>query len=141
VFFFQIPLFVEWALRRRDFYNLSRMLVLSGRKKTFTAEEVAEYKKAWSQKGVLTGMLNWYRAIFRSSLKYFFQRNTIPSRRVTVPVLMLWGKHDIALSHEMVQPSIDLCENGKFVLFDRATHWVQHDEADEVNRRLIEFLR
>lgn len=140
VFFFQIPWFVEWTLRRRDFHDLARMLVLSGRKNTFTPEEVTEYKKAWAQKGALTGMVNWYRAIMRGSLKYAFQPNKIPARPVKVPVLMLWGKRDVALSHEMVQPSIDLCDNGRFVLFDKATHWVQHDEADEVNRRLIKFM-
>jgi pimeloyl-ACP methyl ester carboxylesterase len=46
----------------------------------------------------------------------------------------------MALSLEMVGPSIDLCDQGQVVLFDKATHWVQHDEPDEVNKRLIEFL-
>ncbi len=141
VFFFQIPFYVEWMLSKNDFHNLARMLVGSGRKSTFTKDDLAEYKKAWSQKGALTGMLNWYRAIFRRSLKYTFQKKSIPVRRVTTPTLMLWGKRDVALSHEMAQPSIDLCDNGKLIFFDKATHWVQHDEADAVNKSLIEFLR
>ncbi len=141
VFFFQIPLFVEWMLRKNDFEYLARMLTRSGRRNTFTEADVVEYKKAWTQKGALTAMLNWYRSIFRRSLKYAFQPIKIPIRRVTVPALMLWGKHDVALSHEMVQPSIDLCDNGRYVTFDKATHWVQHDEAEEVNKHLIEFLR
>jgi len=141
VFFFQIPLFVEWILSRNNFHNLARMLAGSGRKSTFTADDLVEYKKAWSQPGALTGMLNWYRAIVRRSLKYAFQRRHLPARRVKVPTLMLWGRRDVALSHAMVEPSIQLCENGEAVLFDKATHWVQHDEADEVNKRLIEFLR
>jgi pimeloyl-ACP methyl ester carboxylesterase len=141
VFFFQISFFVEWMLSRNDFHNLARMLVGSGRKSTFTKDDIVEYKKAWSQKGALTGMINWYRAIVRRSVKNFFQRKSISARRVTLPVLMLWGKRDVALSHEMVQPSIDLCDNGKAIFFDKATHWVQHDEADEVNKQLIEFLR
>ena len=139
VFFFQIPFFVEWVLRRDDYRNMARMLVGSGRKSTFRRSDIEEYKKAWSQPGALTGMLNWYRNIFRGSLKALFQKK--PARRVTVPTLILWGKNDVALSHEMVQPSLDLCDHGSAVFFENATHWVQHDEADEVNKNLIEFLR
>jgi pimeloyl-ACP methyl ester carboxylesterase len=54
---------------------------------------------------------------------------------------MLWGRHDIALTERMVQPSIELCDNGRSVLFNQATHWVQHDQPDEVNKLLTEFLR
>lgn len=141
VFFFQIPLYVEWLLSRNNFHNLARMLAGSGRKGTFTANDLVEYKKAWSQPGALTGMLNWYRAIVRRSLKYAFQRGHLPARRVKAPTLILWGMRDAALSQAMVEPSIQLCENGEAVLFDKATHWVQHDEANEVNKRMIEFLR
>ncbi len=141
IYFFQIPLFVEWILSRKNFYALTRMLVQSGRRNTFTEQDLVEYKKAWSQKGVLSAMLNWYRAAVRRGWKFYFRREKIAARRVRVPTLMLWGKRDIALSLEMVRPSIELCDQGEAVIFDKATHWVQHDEPDEVNKRLIKFLR
>jgi epoxide hydrolase 4 len=141
IYFFQIPLFVEWILSRKNYEALARMLVQSGRRNTFTDKDVVEYKKAWSQTGALTGMLNWYRAAVRGGLRYTFRRNNIPVRRVHVSTLMLWGRRDLALSQEMVAPSIDLCDQGEAVLFDKATHWVQHDEPEEVNKRLIGFLR
>ena len=139
VFFFQIPFFVEWVLRRDDYRNMVRMLVGSGRKSTFSRSDIEEYKKAWSQPGALTGMLNWYRNIFRGGLRSIFQKKA--ARRVSVPSLVLWGKNDVALSHEMVQPSLELCDHASAVFFEHATHWVQHDEADAVNKNLIEFLR
>lgn len=138
VFLFQLP-FVEWMLSRNNFHNLAR--VLAGRKGSFTPEDILEYKKAWSQPRALTGMLNWYRAIVRRSLRGSWNPNKVTLRRVHVPTLMLWGKRDAALSHEMAQPSIELCERGELVTFERATHWVQHDAADEVNQKLIAFLR
>ena len=140
VFFFQIPVYVEWMLSKNNFHNMARMLVGLGRKSTFTLQDLAEYKKAWSQPGALTGMLNWYRAAVRRGLRYTFDKKS-SARRVTVPTLMLWGKRDVALSHEMVEPSIALCDDGKVVLIEKSTHWVQHDEADAVNQNLIEFLR
>jgi epoxide hydrolase 4 len=141
IYFFQIPFFVEWILSRKNYHALARMLVQSGRRDSFTEQDMLEYKKAWSQKGALTAMLNWYRAAVRRGLKSYFRREKTSARRVSVPTLMLWGKRDLALSVEMVKPSIELCDQGKFVLFDKATHWVQHDEPDEVNKHLIEFLR
>ncbi|MCE9645364.1 MAG: alpha/beta hydrolase [Chloroflexi bacterium] len=141
VFFFQIPVYVEWILSKNDFEYLGRMLTHSGRKNTFTEANVIEYKKAWSQKGALTGMLNWYRAAVRRGVKYTFSWKKSPARRVQVPTLMLWGKHDIALSVEMARPSIDLCEQGELIFYEKATHWVQHDAAPDVNQKLIEFMR
>jgi epoxide hydrolase 4 len=141
IFFFQLRFIAEWMLRRDNFRNMARMLLGSGKKSTFTRDDLAEYKKAWSQPGALTGMINWYRAIFQNSFGRFFNRKHLPARRVTPPTLILWGKNDVALSHEMVKPSLELCENGRAVYFENATHWVQHDEADEVNKHLIEFLR
>lgn len=140
VFFFQIPFYVEWVLSTNNFRNMTRVLLGSGRKSTFTAQDLVEYKKAWSQPGAMTGMLNWYRSVFRRGVRYAFGEKS-PARRVKVPTLILWGKLDVALSEEMVQPSVDLCDDGKVVLFEKSTHWVQHDEADAVNRNLIEFLR
>jgi pimeloyl-ACP methyl ester carboxylesterase len=49
--------------------------------------------------------------------------------------------NDVALSHEMAKPSAELCDDGELIFFEKATHWVQHDEADAVNKNLIEFLR
>ncbi len=50
---------------------------------------------------------------------------------------MLWEKQDVALSDEMAQPSIDLCEEGKLLFFENATHWAQHDEAKQVTNCLL----
>ena len=141
VFFFQIPWFVEWILSKNDFEYLGQMLTRSGRKNTFTETDMAEYKKAWSQKGALTGMLNWYRAAVRKSVRYAFSRKKAPARRVSVPTMLLWGKRDIALSVDMAQPSIDLCDDGELTIYDKSTHWVQHDASVEVNQKLIGFMK
>jgi pimeloyl-ACP methyl ester carboxylesterase len=61
--------------------------------------------------------------------------------RVHVPTLILWGKQDIALSKEMAQKSIELCDKGRLKFFEDASHWVQHDAADEINRELVEYFK
>ena len=79
-------------------------------------------------------MLNWYRAIVRH------RPHTPADSRVHVPTLMIWGMQDVALDSAMAQPSIDLCDDGHLVLFEDATHWVQHDKAAEVSALMAEFL-
>ena len=141
IFFFQLPGLPEWWLSKKEYANLQRMLRLSGRRGTFSEADIDQYLQAWRQPGALKGMINWYRSAFRRGLIGLWKANHSNARRVSVPTLMLWGKRDVALSHEMAQPSIELCDQGKLVLFDKATHWVQHDEAEAVAQTIIDFLR
>lgn len=62
VFFFQIPRLPEWSSRRNNYQLMARALTGSSRPGTFSADDLAEYRQAWSQPGTLTAMLNWYRA-------------------------------------------------------------------------------
>lgn len=133
--FFQIPGLADHLLRMRDWAPLIRSLVGSGKHETFSSDELAQYRKAWSQPGALTAMINWYRALVR-------YRPVLPmDARVHQPVLILWGKRDFALSYAMVSPSLDLCDHGRLTVFDQATHWVQHDVPSQVNQELIQFFR
>jgi epoxide hydrolase 4 len=139
MFFFQIPWLPEWVLGRKNAQGAAELLKQSGKPGTFTAEDLKEYRKAWTQPGELTAMINWYRSAIRSGLGGGLKlSDAMP--QIRVPTLMLWGKQDVALSHEMAQPSIDLCDKGELVFFDDATHWVQHDKAKEVTDLILEFL-
>jgi pimeloyl-ACP methyl ester carboxylesterase len=57
-----------------------------------------------------------------------------------VPTLVLWGAQDAALSQQMAAPSAALCTDGRLVVLDDATHWVQHDAPDAVTRHLLDHL-
>jgi pimeloyl-ACP methyl ester carboxylesterase len=43
------------------------------------------------------------------------------------------------VENRVVMPMKDL-ENFKLILLPEASHWVQHEESEEVNRYLIDFL-
>ena len=133
IFAFQIPWLPEYFLGINGWRNMVRVLRGSGKIHTFTNEDIAEYKKAWSQPGAITAMLNWYRAAWYLS-------KLLKDTRVKVPTLLIWGMEDTALSHRMARPSIDYCDDGKLVFFEDATHWVQHDAAEDVIKCLLDFL-
>jgi epoxide hydrolase 4 len=132
--FFQLPGLPEKALQAHHFSVLGQMLTSSANSDTFIVQELKEYKQAWAQPGALTAMLNWYRAAFR------FRSDNQEQVRVHIPALILWGKRDVALSSGMAQSSIELCDDGRLIYFENATHWVQHDDAAEVNRQLVTFI-
>jgi epoxide hydrolase 4 len=133
IFFFQLPYLPEIILRFRKHWLLEQVMRTS-KKGTFTDEEIHNYHEAWRQPGAVTGMLNWYRAVFRAAPR------PPEDPRIKVPTLLLWGKEDTALGWEMAQPSIDLCDEGKLVFFDNATHWIAAEEAERVNSLILEFL-
>jgi len=134
IFAFQIPWLPEYLLRKNDWCNTVRALRGSGKIHTFKKEEIADYKKAWSQPGAMTTMLNWYRAML------LYRPRMPKDARVNIPALILWGMRDAALSHRMARLSLDYCVDGKLILFEDATHWVQHDEAEEVTKYILRFL-
>jgi pimeloyl-ACP methyl ester carboxylesterase len=133
--FFQIPGLPDWLMSLNHFSGALRALKSSGKAGTFTNEDMAAYRQAYQNSGGLSGMLNWYRALVR-------YRPDLPQNlRLAMPVIILWGKQDIALRPEMADESLAYCDQGERFYFDEATHWVQHDAAEEVTRHLVDFLQ
>ena len=134
IFFFQLPWLPEALCRMQNWRLACRALVKSSRPGTFSLDDLNAYRKAWSQPEAYTCMVNWYRAII--------QRPPSPLKnpRISIPTLLIWGAKDRFFGREMARPSIDFCDKGRLVFFEEATHWVQHEETDQVNRLLIEFL-
>jgi epoxide hydrolase 4 len=133
--FFQLPWLPEALFRARGWAGGVRLLRFSGREGTFTEEDFKSYRAAWSQPGAITAMIHWYRALARH------RPSLPPEPRVRVPALILWGARDVALSRRMIQPSLEYCDDGRAVVLEEASHWVQHDCPEQVNAHLISFFR
>ncbi|WP_407529480.1 alpha/beta fold hydrolase [Methylobacterium oryzisoli] len=129
---FQLPWLPEALMRAGNFALLRRALTGSSRPDTFDEATLARYAEAWAEPGALTGMLNWYRALR-------LPRRPSPGP-VAPPVLMLWGRRDVALEPNLVEESLARCADGRVHWFPEATHWVQHEEAEGVNAQLAAFL-
>jgi pimeloyl-ACP methyl ester carboxylesterase len=134
MFFFQLPWLPEALFSAFNFRFGARALLRSSRPGTFSAEDLAQYRTAWSQPGALTGMINWYRALFRARVKF-------PDKTVRVPTRILWGECDAFLLSEMARESLRYCTKAELFTFASATHWLQHEESDRVSELLIDFFR
>jgi pimeloyl-ACP methyl ester carboxylesterase len=134
VAFFQAPLLPELTLRATDFAALRRSMAGTARATIFSEEDFARYRAAWSRPGALTAMLNWYRALVRST-------RSVQRERIRVPVRLIWGDRDAFLDRGLAEVGLALCEKGGEAFhLPEATHWVQHEEPERVNRLLADFL-
>ena len=134
VLFFQLPAAPEALIRMNRFALGRRALLGSARPGTFAADDLDRYAEAWEQPGALAAMLNWYRALLR------FPPPRTPSLRVTAPTRVIWGARDRFWERGTAEASLALCNDGRLDVIEEATHWVQLEEPERVNRLLVEAL-
>jgi epoxide hydrolase 4 len=134
MFFFQVPWLPEAIFSAFHFHMGTRALLRSSRPGTFAPDDLVQYRAAWSQPGALTGMINWYRALFSHRVKF-------PESTVRVPTRILRGERDAFLLSEMAHESLRYCTNADLFTFADATHWLQHEESAKVSQILVEFFR
>ncbi len=138
--FFQLPILPEWLARQGNWWLAGQALRRTSRPGTFSDADLVQYRQAWAQPApdgatAYRSMIHWYRAFVR-------HRPPLPATiRISVPTLVIWGRHDSTLLSELAQGSIDLCDNGRLIYIDDATHWVQHEAADRVNQLIIDTVR
>lgn len=134
MFFFQLPWLPEAFFSALDFRMGTNALFRSSRPGTFSSDDLAQYRAAWSQPGAITAMIHWYRAAFRHRAKF-------SDRIVRVPTRILWGQRDAFLLAEMARESLQYCTQAELILFPEASHWLQHEEPARASQLLVEFFR
>ncbi|WP_298834483.1 alpha/beta fold hydrolase [uncultured Planococcus sp.] len=132
--FFQLPNLPEKALGMREFKTMQQSIEQTSKPDTFSKHEIEQYKAAWSQSDALTAMLNWYRAIRRGSFRQ------VPDTKIKVPVRIIWGMGDQFLSPMLAKESMSFCEEVNLAFVGEATHWIQHEQPEIVNRLIDQFI-
>ncbi len=133
MFFFQIPGLPEHVLRRSDYAMLFAALDPLPDGTRLSPAERDVYHAAFAAPGALTAMVNYYRALARP----WTAPRPVP---VLADVLVLWGERDRYLGRELAEPGRRWAPRAR-TEYLAAGHFVHHEQPDEVNRRLIEFLR
>jgi pimeloyl-ACP methyl ester carboxylesterase len=133
VLFFQLPALPEYALSA---WNFRAVRDLFKRRGAFTDEEIEEYVEALSHPGALTAGLNYYRANLASDAR------RIACAAVSgAETLVIWGELDPALGLELLDGLERVAPRVRVHRIPGASHWVQNEAPDEVNRVLTSFLR
>ena len=133
--FFQVPVLPELLLRANDFLVLRRLFRYDPeRPGAYTDEDIEQIVASAREPGALRGMLAWYRAMM--------QRPTHTRwKTIDKPVQVVWGEKDRYLGRELAEPPREWVPDVRFAAVPGASHWVQADAPETVNRLLIDFLR
>jgi len=135
--FFQLPVLPELLLGAGHARAIGRVFTQTATNKArFTTDILEVYRDQASRPGVLTAMLNWYRAAprgMRAQLKL-----GVPV--IDVPTMMVWGEADAALGKETTYGTDAYVSNLRINYLPGISHWVQQDAPDEVNALLQSFL-
>jgi pimeloyl-ACP methyl ester carboxylesterase len=135
VFFFQLPWVPETLMRLGGRRGLRRTYG-DARAGAFTDEDLERYAETLLAPGALRGPINYYRAALRRSPR----ASRALLRPVAAETLVIWGECDRFLGRELADPDPRWVPRARVVRFPDASHWVQHDEPDAVNRLLVEHL-
>jgi epoxide hydrolase 4 len=131
--FLQLPWLPELLLRLRGYQGVAKGFA-SARPEAFTADVMQNYREAWSTAGALTGMLNWYRAIFRHPMP-------MPAPgALSTRCLILWGDSDPFAISRLAGESAALCAAAEVIHLENTGHWLIHDLPETVLGHLQRFL-
>ncbi|MFN7972241.1 MAG: alpha/beta hydrolase [Acidobacteriota bacterium] len=132
MFFFQIPFLPERWVCSRDFIRRA-LRGTSANPAAFGDDDLARFYEAIAVPGAARAAIDYYRAAFRR----------LPLRPTTIacPVLLVWGDRDRFLGQELIQGTERLAPMLRVHHVPDASHWVQQDRPEEVNRVLLAFLR
>lgn len=133
---FQLPFGVaERAMRNNDFAKIRQLLARDPeRGGAFTEQDIERYVAALCGDTPRCAM-HYYRALLRRS-PWALRRQLSPIDR---PVQVIWGARDRHLGLQYSRPSARRVGDLRYDTVPDASHWVQVDRPDAVNRLLVDF--
>jgi pimeloyl-ACP methyl ester carboxylesterase len=136
----------EQILAEDGYRRLMRMISGFSRTDWMTEEEADAYRRAWSQPGALTAMLNWYRASPMivpepGEMAPHSPILDIPPEAMTVrvPHLLIWGEADEALRPVCFDGLQNYAPQLTIRKIAGAGHWILHEKPDEVAATIRTF--
>lgn len=137
IFLFQLPWLPEKLLSRNDYRAISGVFASQAKNPdAFTQADLDAYRRAASQPGALTAMLNYYRNLPVQG--FSFRRDSYD--RLAVPTLLVWGEDDEALGTELTYGTERFVDDLRIAYIPNCSHWVQQDRPARVNQLMSEFL-
>ena len=135
VFFFQLPALPELMLGAAGARAVGQAFSgMAVNKAAFPPDVLAHYRKAASQPGALTAMINYYRA----NLLSLAARAEPPL--LHTPTLMVWGEQDTALGLELTEGYAPYVADFTLRRLPGVSHWVQQEAPDQVNAIMADWL-
>ncbi len=133
---FQLPVLPEAIITASDFAIVDKLFAKVP-KDRMTPQDIDRYKDALNQRGALTAMLGWYRALGKT----FLSENTLREPlKIDIPACVIWGEKDPVLEKGVNDTLPNYARDLKTYPIADGSHWVQMERPDETNHALLNFL-
>lgn len=124
---------------------LEKVLLSHSDSTKLPAEERQKYLDEWKQPGVLTSMLNWYRASQLVVPKPGEDAKAplwthAPFPKLRMPTLVVWGLRDPALLPVQLEGLSDLAVDLRIVVSETASHFIPWEDPGTVTSAIRDFL-
>jgi epoxide hydrolase 4 len=134
----QLPAVPELLFQASDYRVLRKVLGRDERGRPMASEqELQRYIDRFSQPGVLTAGLNYYRAAGRAALWGRAPR----TGRIDVPTMVIWGGLDRYLDERLLHGLPQLVADLRIERLPDAGHFVHWQQPAAVNALLLDFLQ
>ncbi len=133
----------EARLAADGFAGLRRLFAAKMDMRWLSGARLEAYQREWARPGVLTGMLNWYRASpMVVATQGPLQVPVLPPEagQVRVPHLVIWGQDDAALLPVCLEGLGDYCPDLTLRQVAGADHWICHQQPAQVAALASEWL-
>jgi pimeloyl-ACP methyl ester carboxylesterase len=149
VLYFQLPVVPDRLLGAFDARFLGRYLAEASEfEDAFSATDIERYRRAACRPGAPTAAINYYRALFRSTLREKLpllsdgdgHPGAMQAGRIEVPTLVCWGLQDEALVPELTVGLDEWVSDLRLERIPRASHWLHHEVPEQVNEALLDWL-
>ncbi len=110
---------------------------------TMTGEMVAIRHAIYSQPGMVADVQKILHAVLEMNRGIYQGVDYIAAgrlREISCPALVLWSDHNPGKPYERVKLAIGLIPDVKVHIVADAAHWPQFEQAEVVNRHMIDFL-
>ena len=135
ILFFQLPGLPELMLRAGDCLSRSHLSASARSPGRFQRGGRGPLQAGAGAARRLTAALNYYRAAYRGRARIGRRM-----RPIEAPTLLLWGEQDAYLGLRLTEGLGPWVHDLRIERIPDASHWVQIDAAEQVNRSLLSFL-
>lgn len=133
---FQLPALPEWLLAATDYRVVRTMFKrMPLQKDAFSDADIACYVGMLALPGALKTALNYYRENLRSD-----GITLASAARTDAETLVIWGMQDPALGAFLLDGLDRFAPRVRVHRIAHASHWVQNEAPNEVNRVLVNFI-
>ncbi|MEQ1865217.1 MAG: alpha/beta hydrolase [Micropepsaceae bacterium] len=129
-----------------DYALLWRSLSKAAEAGHLSEADRAEFVKAWSQPGALTGMFNWYRAMRMDpprdcAAPPAAELYNDEALMVRVPTLVIWGEQDTSLLPGCVEGLERWVPNIDVKRVPDGSHWITHEKPQLIGDTIRAWLK